>query len=302
MQGKSSLERKGILSFLVITFGITYVIEGTLILSGFRFTAIPGAFGQIIVLVVMWVPTFAALTTVKFITHERPAIGSFRLGSYKPYIEAAIALPIAFAVIYGSTWLLGLARLDLKLEHFRAMFLNAGIDFPPIPDPAQPIFGLLFASLVIGPFVNGFIAMGEEIGWRGYLLPRLMPLGKVKAYLLSGVIWGLWHTPLVLIGFTYLDQPILGSFMFIAMTTALGVYINELTIQNNSCILAGWAHGIFNAQKLGVWSLIFPGVNPLIGGYAGIIGIVILFALGFWQAGRARPARAAVRQAQQGIS
>jgi membrane protease YdiL (CAAX protease family) len=296
------LDGKGSRSFLVITFAITYTIEGALILSGFRFASIPGAFGQIVVLVAMWVPTFAALVTARFVTHEKPGIGNFRLGSWKPYVGAALVLPLAFAVIYGVTWMLGLATLDLKLEQFRAMFIDAGMDLPAIPDPALPILGILFASLVIGPFVNGFIALGEEIGWRGYLLPRLMPLGKVKAYILSGLVWGLWHTPLVLIGFTYSNQPILGSLMFIAMTTALGVYINELTIQNNSCILAGWAHGIFNAQKLGVWSLIFPGVNPLIGGYAGIIGVIVLFALGLWQASRAQPARTAVSPARQAAS
>ncbi len=300
MVSQNTLQRKGILSFLVITFAITYLIEGALILSGFRFTAIPGMFGQLVVLAAMWVPTFATLITVKFVTHERHAIGNFRLGPLKSYVEAAIVLPAAFAAIYGVTWSLGLSTLDLKLEQFRTMFVNTGMDLPAIPDPALPILGILFASLVIGPFVNGFIALGEEIGWRGYLLPRLMPLGKARAYMLSGLVWGLWHTPLVLIGYTYPDHPILGSLMFIAMTTALGVYINEVTIQNNSVILAGWAHGIFNAQKLGVWSLIFPGVNPLIGGYPGIVGIMVLFVLGTWQASRARRARAVIEPARLG--
>ena len=147
---------------------------------------------------------------------------------------------------------------------------------------------LLLASLLPGAFFNSLIALGEEIGWRGYLLPRLMPLGKVRAYVLLGIIWGLWHTPLVLIGFTYPGYPILGALFFIMLATALGVYINELALQNNSCLIAAWAHGIFNSQKLGVVSLVFPGVNPLLGGYAGVIGIAVWFALGWWQSTRAR--------------
>ncbi len=283
MQKPTTLERKGILTFLAITFGITYALEGALILSGFRFAAIPGAFGQVVVMIAMWVPTVATFITVRFVTHEKPALGNFRLGSWKPYLASALILPLCFAIIYGLTWAFGLAQPDWQLEQFRAMFLEAGIPFPPIPHPEQPLLGLFFASLVVAPFFNGLIALGEEIGWRGYLLPRLMPLGKLRAYLLSGVIWGLWHLPLILIGFTYPDQPILGTLAFIAMTTALGIYINELTLKHNSCVLAAWVHGTFNAQKLGVWSLLFPRVNPLLGGFAGVIGILVWLALGIWQ-------------------
>ena len=53
MQQPSEIERKGILAFLIITFAVPYAIEGALILSGFHFTAIPGAFGQIVVGIAM---------------------------------------------------------------------------------------------------------------------------------------------------------------------------------------------------------------------------------------------------------
>jgi hypothetical protein len=291
---------KGIVSFLIITFAITYAMEGALILSGFRFTSVPGPLGQMVVFAAMWVPTLATFITVKFITHEKPALTNLRIGPWKSYLAVAIIIPFCFAIIYGLTWALGLVQPDWKLDQFRAMFVNAGIDFPPIPDPSVPLFGLLIASLIPAPFFNGLIALGEEIGWRGYLLPRLMPLGKTKAYLLLGIIWGLWHTPLVLIGFTYPDQPLLGALAFIALTTALGIYINELTLQNNSCLLAAWAHGIFNAQKLGVVSLVFPGLNPLVGGYAGVIGILVWLALGWWQSTRAQSSAALAKPAHQG--
>jgi membrane protease YdiL (CAAX protease family) len=288
MQPQAGIERKGIFAFLIITFVITYAIEGVLILSGFRFAAIPGPYGQIVVFIAMWVPTVATIITVKFITHEKPALGNWHFGQWRSYLAVAITLPVCYAIIYGITWALGLARPDWTLGQFRAMFITQGFSFPPIPDPTQVLLGLFFASVVVAPFFNGLVALGEEIGWRGYLLPRLMPLGKTKAYLILGVIWGLWHTPLVLIGFTYPGQPIPGTLLFIAMTTGIGIYINELALQNNSCIIAAWAHGIFNCQKLGVWSLIFPKYNPLIGGFAGVIGIVVWFALGAWQVGRVR--------------
>jgi uncharacterized protein len=290
---QTQLERKGILTFLIITFAITYAIEGALIASGFRFAAIPGAFGQMVVMIAMWVPTAATVITVKFVTHEKPALPNLRFGAWRAYVATAIILPVCFALVYGITWALGLAQPDWSLEQFRAMFLTAGINFPPIPNPGQVLLGLFFASVVVAPFFNGLVALGEEIGWRGYLLPRLMPLGKSKAYILLGVVWGLWHMPLVLIGFTYPGQPILGTLMFVAMTTAFGIFVNELTLQNNSCILAAWAHGIFNCQKLGVWSLLFPQVNPLVGGFSGVVGILVWIALGAWQVNRASERRSA---------
>jgi len=127
-------------------------------------------------------------------------------------------------------------------------------------------------------------------------------LGKMRAYLLLGAIWGLWHMPLVLIGFTYPDQPILGTLAFVAMTTAIGIYINELTLENNSCLLAAWVHGIFNSQKQGMWSLLFPHFNPLLGGFAGVVGILVWFALGAWQVNKARLRRAAATHQRYGAA
>ncbi len=91
------------------------------------------------------------------------------------------------------------------------------------------------------------------------------------------------------------NQPILGTLAFIAMTTAIGIYINELTLENNSCLLAAWVHGIFNSQKLGMWSLVFPRFNPLLGGFSGVVGILVWLALGGWQVSRARSGHAAAK-------
>ena len=114
MQQQSGIERKGILAFLIITFVITYAIEGVLIASGFRFAAIPGAYGQLVVAVAMWVPTVATLVTVKFVTHEKPALGNLRFGSWKPYLASGIILPVCFALIYGVTWATGSGSTRLE--------------------------------------------------------------------------------------------------------------------------------------------------------------------------------------------
>lgn len=281
---ETKLDPKGIFSFLSITFVVTYAIEGGLILSGFRMTQLPASYGQLIVAAVMWVPALATVLTIKFVTREGFAIVNFRFGSWKPYLTSGLLVPICFVFIYGLTWLLGLGQPDWELEQFLATIRSAaGTDLPPMSSPAllRPV--LFVVTLVIAPFINGLFGYGEELGWRGYLLPKLMVLGKLKAYLFLGIVWGLWHLPLILIGFTYPGQPILGTLAFIALTITFGIYINELTLSHRSSILAGWVHGVFNSQKLGVWALIFPITNPLLGGFAGIVGIMVWLSLGLWE-------------------
>ncbi len=281
---KNMLDRKGILTFLGITFVVTYAIEGALIASGFRITRLPAYYGQLMISAVMWVPALATWLTIKFITREGSAILNLRLGSWKPYLYTALLVPLCFASIYGLTWLFGLGQPDWQLTQFLAAIREtAGTALPPTPPAAYVFLGLFAASSLAAPFVNALFGLGEEIGWRGYLLPKLLPLGKPKAYLLLGVVWGLWHLPLIAIGFTYPGQPVLGVLAFMALTTAFGIYLNELTLRHRSTILAGWVHGLFNSQKLGIWTLIFPSIDPLIGGYAGIVGIVVCLTLGLWE-------------------
>ena len=281
---ETKLDPKGIFSFLSITFVVTYAIEGGLILSGFRMTQLPASYGQLIVAPVMWVPALATVLTIKFVTREGFALVNFRFGSWKPYLTSGLLVPFCFVIIYGLTWLLGLGQPDWGLEQFLATIRSAaGTDLPTMPSSALVLPVLFVVTLVIVPFINGLFGFGEELGWRGYLLPKLMVLGKLKAYLLLGIVWGLWHLPLILIGFTYPGQPILGTLAFIALTITLGIYINELTLSQRSSILAGWVHGVFNSQKLGIRALIFPTTNPLIGGFAGIVGILVWLTLGLWE-------------------
>ena len=67
-------------------------------------------------------------------------------------------------------------------------------------------------------------------------------------------------------------------------------YLNELTLRHQSSILAGWVHGVFNTQKLGVWFLLFPQVSPYLGGYAGLTGLLVWFGLAVREMRKANPA------------
>lgn len=278
---RTNIDWKGIIAFLLITFVITYVIEGALILNGV--SPLAKGLGQYTVAMVMWVPALATVLTIKFITHEGFKFTNIRFGGWRPYATVGLIVPICFVLVYGLTWLFGLGQPDWTLQYFKSLFVAAGAEVPPIPSPIViwPVFFVV--SVFIGPFINSVFAFGEELGWRGYLLPKLLPFGKLWAYLLLGVIWGAWHWPLVLVGFMYPGYPLAGVIMFTALTTVFGIYMNELTLRHRSSILAGWIHGVFNTQRLGMWALLFPNVNPWLGGFSGIVGISIWFILGMWE-------------------
>jgi len=279
-------DRKGILSFLLITFVITYGIEISLIFIGVRFDPGTQTLAQIVVAGVMWVPALATFVTIRFVTHEKGDILNLRFGPIKPYLTIAWLLPLFYIVIYGLTWLFGLDHPDWNLVAFRALITRyAGPDqVSDFPSPWVIWPTLYIMSLIVAPIINTLFALGEEIGWRGYLLPKLMPLGKTRAYLLLGVIWSAWHWPLIAIGFNYgANNFFLAVLLFTGVTTGFGIYLNELTLRAKSSVLAGFGHSVFNSQRLGIWGLLFPYANPLLGGTTGLIGVLTWLALGFWQ-------------------
>jgi hypothetical protein len=136
-------------------------------------------------MIVMWAPAAATLITTHFITHEKMNTTGLRFGpSWKPYLVTALVIPLCFILTYLLTWGLGLGQPDWQLNSFFGMLASNGADMSGAPTPAFLLTALFFLS----PFANSAIALGEEWGWRGYLLPRLMPLGKWKTYLILGVI------------------------------------------------------------------------------------------------------------------
>jgi membrane protease YdiL (CAAX protease family) len=86
------------------------------------------------------------------------------------------------------------------------------------------------------------VTFGEEFGWRGYLLPRLMPLGQNWAILLSGVIWACWHLPLNLL--YGVNGGLQGFPFWLVWTVGLGAVLGWLRLRAQSV----WPAAIMHAQ------------------------------------------------------
>ena len=110
----------------------------------------------------------------------------------------------------------------------------------------------LFA-VILAPAINMFPALGEEVGWRGYMMPRLKErFGLLNGRLLGGVVWGVWHWPLMLLvgyeyGTNYLGAPVLGLVVWCVVCFALNTLL-DLLYEKTGCIwVPAIAHGAFNA-------------------------------------------------------
>jgi membrane protease YdiL (CAAX protease family) len=265
------IDVKGVVWFLAITFSLT--IGLSLILWSRSLTVKDPAVGFAL-LGMMFLPAVSAFIVRKFITREGFSGAGLKWGNRRPYLLTWAVIPVYFLVIYTLTAIF-VSAPDLTLTRFMEQYGLSDTDLPI--SPAMMLVAVLMASLFLSPIVNFIPSFGEEFGWRGYLLPKLLPLGEVKALLLSGFIWSLWHLPfIILLGFGFGDNSLAGIVLYIIMVTLLGIIIGYFWIVYGSTYLAAFMHGVFNAQAKSIWVMIFPGADPLIGGTGGVIAIAII--------------------------
>jgi membrane protease YdiL (CAAX protease family) len=213
----------------------------------------------------MWGPGLAAiLTTTLILKQPFRSLNLNRLGPKRFYLWAWLLFPVLSILGGLFTLLFGIARLDLHFTAIReAMASAAGGGAVPV--------GLVVAiqialAVLLAPFINVIFALGEELGWRGFLLPRLIPLGQWKAILLSGAIWGVWHAPVILQGHNYPGYPVPGVFMMIAWCMLLSAILSWLYLNTRSPWVAALAHGSLNATD-GLPVIFFaPGFDLALGG------------------------------------
>lgn len=269
MQETKKIDGTGILLFLAMTFGATIAASIILWSNGISL-AEPSIVGQLAIAGAMFFPGISSLI-VRRLKGEGLEDAGLKWGPRRLYLQAYLLIIAIFIAAYGLTALF-LARPDFSLSAFGHRY---GIAQPS--SPGAVLLAVAIATITIAPVINSIPAFGEELGWRGYLLPRLLPLGKTRALAISGIIWGLWHMPFViLLGFHYPEHRLVGALFFTAIVMLLGIYIGHLRLASGSTILAAFAHGMFNSQFYGVWQLIFPDVDPLIGGITGIMGMLVL--------------------------
>lgn len=277
---------KRILVFLAITFGLTwgycllflYPMANSASLSG-----IPSIELQLLTAAVMFFPAIGVLLT-RLITRE-----GFRDSWLKPNFKTNIKVyllawfgPGVLTLLGGGLYyLLFPGSFDPELGYMRQLLDASGASAEDIPIPLNMLMLVQgIQALFLAPVLNFVTCFGEEWGWRGYLVPKMSrQLPTVPMLLVTGLIWGLWHAPLTMIGHNYgvgyPGFPLTGIAMMCLFCTVLGVFMSYVTLKTGSCLPAIIAHGAVNGiSAIGIY-FTADGGNPFIGpAPTGIIGMI----------------------------
>jgi membrane protease YdiL (CAAX protease family) len=232
MDKKLTLKR--LIIYIAFAFVLTWVIYyiGYHLICGYT-DMYENPMPTIIGFLTMLSPAAANFIT-RAITHEgmKNSMLKFNIkGNIKYYI-------MAFAVIIVSGVVSGIC-CALIFEH--KIKLQASI-WEII------LYTLWFTAAAVSAIIMYF---GEEFGWRGYMFPKLKELmGTTKALIVSGIIWGLWHTPMLIDGHNFgKDTPLYPFSNIILMCVFcffMGTFLTYLTERTNSIYPAAIAHALTN--------------------------------------------------------
>ncbi len=291
------LDTRRIVIFLVLAFGIAWLtglviyLTGGLVNSRKVGPGLPLAF-ILLAFPYMWAPAIANILT-RLITREgwhdvglRP---HFRHGW--PYWLMGWVVPGLLTLIGGAVFFLLFPQyFDPTLKVVRQALTRAPVlgKLSPWAFVAVETIG----AIIISPIANAIGTFGEEFGWRAYLLPKLMALGWKRAVVLLGIIWGVWHWPVIFMGyeygFKYPGAPWAGPLLFIWIVFCFGTFLAWITLRGGSVWPAVIGHASINGIAAVSLLLLQPGNAPnmLLGptpvGLVGAIGFEVLALILFF--------------------
>ncbi|MEZ4457493.1 MAG: type II CAAX endopeptidase family protein [Gemmatimonadales bacterium] len=226
--------RRGLTIYFAVLVTLSAALEGWIIThGGLRESGL-------LVLVLMYVPLVASVVA-RLAGREGFGDVSFRWGGRTGTRAALTAwlLPVAIGLAaYGVAWSTGLASVSVMTDGPLA----------GIGSPALRLVAAIGLALTVGTLLSCVSAFGEEIGWRGYLVPRLVEAGVPAPYLTSALVWCFWHVPLILWGgYAAGPSPALSALLFIGAITPVGLLYARWRMATGSVWPAGqFAHGAWN--------------------------------------------------------
>ncbi len=279
------MDIKGIAFFLGLSFLLVFMLTFVLLGEGLLAFRSPSLLQYLLQMLLMGIPALAALATGLIHpaneTDAKPTLWPVPKGAALRVLVLPMTL---FAVAYGVATVGGLTVPQWNL----AGVLNQvdGISSRPLQPHVKAIAPFIILgtypviSMLLGGTLFAAIALGSEFGWRGYLLPRLMPLGALPAYVLGGLCWGLWFFPFIYGWHREVGElsGLLGSQMrFIATGIVLSAILGQIKHRTHHLGLCAVALGGVVAQASGIWPHLFQQASPP---WTGPMGWFVIVTLG----------------------
>jgi membrane protease YdiL (CAAX protease family) len=242
--------RRGLAVFFALVVVLSGTIEAIWILNPEM---------SLLVIPLMWSPAVASVIT-RLVLKEGFSDVSFRFGGTRtlPWYALGLGVPLAVgSLAFGTAWLTGLVGFEGSAGGF--------------------VMGLV-AATTIGALQGCLFTAGEEIGWRGYMLTRLIDAGVPRPVLVSGLIWGLWHLPLIFAGiYAAGPSPALSAVLFMVSVTSFGYILARMRLETGSIWPVIFAHSTWNSIIEGPFDGSTTGAGAgLWTGEAGILTLVVL--------------------------
>ena len=283
------MNKKRLTIFLVLTFVATWLY--CLIFVYPRANAVSAeeiSTLQLFTAATMFIPAICVIIT-RLITKEgfqNSMIKPNFKGNIKTYLLAYFGpsiLTLIGAIVY---FLIFPKQFDINCGYLLQTYESMGVDMGMTAMPANLLMlSQGITAILFGPIINFVTCFGEEWAWRGYMVPKMAEsMETVPMLLVSGVIWGLWHAPLTVIGHNYglgyLGYPVTGILAMCLFCTVVGIFMSYITLKTQSCIPAVLAHGAINAfASIGIYFTV-DGGNPFVGpAPTGVIGMIAFIVL-----------------------
>jgi len=283
--------RRAILTYLLITWAASSLFYFLIIRSAGT-NAASGAY----VAGLMWCPAVGALLTCKFLGRPIASLG-WKLGPTR-YIVLSYLIPLGYATItYSVAWLTGIAALNpIQTADAFSKYFGLG----PLSKPIGiSLYFLVVAT--IGVIQNCATTLGEEIGWRGFLVPELAKrFSFMSTAVLSGAIWALWHVPIIVFAGYNMGTGLYGLVVVSANMIVLCFVLTWLRLKSGSL----WTGVILHASSNHFIQQFFDPMTSYTGNAKYILGefgigmtvVVAVLAFYFWTR------RAEVAQPQTSLS
>ena len=259
---------KNVKLYIAIAYGLIWGAGLVFYLSGTNVASFAGA-TQLLASFCMFIPLVATLICQK--SSKEPLLRNVGI-SWKVnrwwFFGWLIVPLIPLLTILFTHWTIG---LSFNVPGVPLGFMNKPVDMLGIT---------LLSGMVAGVTINALFAFGEEIGWRGYLLKQFEGKNFLTTSIIIGIIWGLWHAPLILLGHNYPQHPQWGVLMMVVLSIPLSFIIQYFRVKSGSVIVAAVMHGTFNA--LAGMAYIFIDMNnwnDLIDASCGLTGICSLLVV-----------------------